>query len=66
MWQKELICQVRDYTVGMRISIMMQREGFFHVDVRVNDKISFVSSETKCQGLLVLHTLHCMKKQRTS
>ena len=47
MWQKELACQSRDYAVGMRMPIMMQREGLLHVDVRVNDKISFVSPETE-------------------
>lgn len=45
MWEKELACQGRDYAVGMRMPIMMQQEGLIHVDVRMNDKICFVSPE---------------------
>ena len=40
--QKELACQGRDYAIGMRLPIMMQQEGLTDVDVRMNDKISFV------------------------
>lgn len=47
MWEKELVCQGRDYAVGMRMPIMMQQEGLVHVDVRMNDKVSFVSPEVE-------------------
>ena len=42
VWEKELACQGRDYAIGMRLPIMMQQEGLTDVDVRMNDKISFV------------------------
>lgn len=45
MWQKELVCQDRDYAVGMRCPIMMVKEGLLSVDVRMNDKVSFVYPE---------------------
>ena len=45
MWAKELACQGRDYAVGMRLPIMMQEEGLIDVDVRMNDKVSFVSPQ---------------------
>lgn len=43
MWAKELSCQDRDYAIGMRLPVMMQREGLRNVDVRINDKVSFVT-----------------------
>lgn len=45
MWEKELACQGRDYAVGMRMPVMMQEEGLTNIDVRFNDKVSFVSPE---------------------
>lgn len=45
MWEKELSCQGRDYAIGMRLPVMMEEEGLLRVDVRVNDKVSFVSPE---------------------
>lgn len=43
LWEKELACQDRDYAVGIRMPVMMQEEGLLSVDVRINDRVSFVS-----------------------
>lgn len=43
MWSKELACQDRDYAVGIRLPVMMKKEGLIDVDVRMNDKVSFVT-----------------------
>lgn len=43
MWSKELACQDRDYAVGMRLPVMMQKEGLADVDVRMNDRVCFVT-----------------------
>jgi len=43
MWGKELACQDRDYAIGMRLPVMMQKEGLIDVDVRMNDRVSFVT-----------------------
>lgn len=45
MWQKELSCQDRDYAVGMRLPVMMQQAGLADVDVRMNDKVNFISPD---------------------
>lgn len=45
MWEKELLCEGRDYAVGMRLPVMMEEEGLVAVDVRMNDKVSFVSPQ---------------------
>ncbi len=45
MWKKELACEDRDYAIGIRLPIMMQEEGLVSVDVRMNDKVSFVSPQ---------------------
>ncbi len=43
MWNRELVCQDRDYAVGMRLPVMMRKEGLVDVDVRMNDRVSFVT-----------------------
>lgn len=45
MWEKERQCQGRDYAVGMRLPLLMREEGLTDVDVRMNDKVSFLSPE---------------------
>ncbi|MCM1388439.1 MAG: methyltransferase domain-containing protein [Bacillus sp. (in: Bacteria)] len=47
MWQKELLCQDRDYAIGIRLPFMMRQEGLLSVDVRMNDRISFVSPDNE-------------------
>lgn len=42
MWTKEKECQGRDYAIGMRLPFMMREEGLNGVDVRMNDRASFV------------------------
>lgn len=45
MWQKELLCQDRDYAIGMRLPFMMREEGLISVNVRMNDRVWFVSPD---------------------
>lgn len=45
MWKKELLCQDRDYAIGIRLPFMMREEGLLSVDVRMNDRVSFVSPD---------------------
>lgn len=45
MWTKEKECQGRDYAIGMRLPFMMREEGLCQVDVRMNDRVSFVCPE---------------------
>ena len=45
MWSKELACQDRDYAVGIRLPVMMKKEGLVDVDVRMNDRVSFVTPD---------------------
>ncbi len=45
LWSRELSCQDRDYAIGMRLPVMMQKAGLVHVDVRMNDKVSFLSPD---------------------
>ncbi len=45
MWTRELACQDRDYAIGMRLPVMMFQEGLIDVDVRINDRVSFVTPD---------------------
>lgn len=45
MWGKELACQDRDYAIGIRLPVMMRQEGLVDVDVRMNDRVSFVTPD---------------------
>lgn len=45
MWKKELLCQDRDYAIGIRLPFMMREEGLLSVDVRMNDRVSFVTPD---------------------
>lgn len=45
MWEKEKECQGRDYAIGMRLPFMMRKEGLVQVDVRMNDRATFVCPE---------------------
>ena len=45
MWMKEKEYQGRDYAIGMRLPLMMREEGLVNVDVRMNDRVSFVCPE---------------------
>lgn len=45
MWTKEKEYQGRDYAIGMRMPFMMREEGLKGVDVRMNDRASFVCPE---------------------
>lgn len=43
MWRTELEKQDRDYAVGIRLPILMERAGLTQVSCRVNDKVNFIS-----------------------
>lgn len=43
MWKEELKDFGRDYAIGMRIPFMMNEIGLKNVDVRMNDKVNFVT-----------------------
>lgn len=45
MWVKEKECQGRDYAIGMRMPLMMRKEGLIQVDVRMNDRVTFAHPE---------------------
>ena len=47
LWIKELGCEGRDYAIGMRLPFLMREIGLKDVDVRMNDKVSFITPETK-------------------
>lgn len=42
-WQTELAMQGRDYAIAIRAAHMMQKLGLTQVDVRINDKVEFVT-----------------------
>lgn len=44
-WQTELTRQGRDYAVAIRTAHMMQKLGLTNVDVRMNDKVEFITSQ---------------------
>lgn len=44
-WQTELTRQGRDYAVAIRTAHMMQKLGLTDVDVRMNDKVEFITSQ---------------------
>ena len=45
-WQAELTMQGRDYAVAIRTAHMMQKLGLIDVDVRMNDKVEFVTAKS--------------------
>lgn len=46
MWKNELELQGRDYSIGMKVPVMMEQLGLKNVDARMNDKVSFVSPDS--------------------
>ena len=46
-WRTELTMQGRDYAVAIRTAHMMQKLGLVDVDVRMNDKAAFVTSQSE-------------------
>ena len=45
-WQTELAMQGRDYAVAIRTAHMMQKLGLVDVDVRMNDKVEFITTQS--------------------
>jgi transcriptional regulator with XRE-family HTH domain len=46
MWKNELELQGRDYSIGMKIPDMMKQLGLKNIDIRMNDKVSYVSPDS--------------------
>ncbi len=46
-WQTELAMQGRDYAVAIRTAHMMQKLGLVDVNVRMNDKVEFVTTQSE-------------------
>lgn len=44
-WQTELAMQGRDYAVAIRTAHIMQKLGLVNVDVRMNDKVEFITTQ---------------------
>lgn len=44
-WQTELAMQGRDYAVAIRTAHMMQKLGLVDIDVRMNDKVEFITTQ---------------------
>lgn len=45
-WRTELAMQGRDYAVAIRTAHMMQKLGLVDVDVRMNDRVEFVTTQS--------------------
>ena len=45
MWKKELELEGRDYAIGMRLPFYMQQLGLQDIDIRMDDKVIYVSPE---------------------
>lgn len=45
VWKKELECEGRDYAIGMRLPFYMQQLGLHDIDIRMNDRVMYVSPE---------------------
>jgi 2-polyprenyl-3-methyl-5-hydroxy-6-metoxy-1,4-benzoquinol methylase len=43
LWKTELESEGRDYTIGMKIPFYMQEYGLKNIDIRLNDKVSFIN-----------------------
>jgi len=46
-WQAELAMQGRDYAAAIRTAHIMQKLGLINVDVRMNDKVEFVTAQSE-------------------
>jgi transcriptional regulator with XRE-family HTH domain len=47
IWRKELECEGRDYAIGMRLPFYMEQLGLRDIDIRMNDRVLYVSSSMK-------------------
>lgn len=47
LWHTEQTLQGRDYSIGMKLPQMLQEAGLKDVDIRMNDKVSFISPESE-------------------
>lgn len=45
VWKKELECEGRDYAIGIRLPFYMQQLGLHDIDIRMNDRVMYVSPE---------------------
>lgn len=47
VWRKELEFEGRDYAIGMRLPFYMEQLGLHDIDIRMNDKVMYVNSDTQ-------------------
>lgn len=45
VWRKELEKEGRDYAIGMRLPFYMQKLGLRGIDIRMNDRVTYVNPE---------------------
>lgn len=45
IWKKELEHEGRDYAIGMRLPFYMQQLGLHDIDIRMNDKVMYVTPD---------------------
>jgi len=43
LWKTELASEGRDYSIGIKVPFYMQECGLHNIDVRINDKVSFIN-----------------------
>jgi hypothetical protein len=47
LWRTELVNEGRDYAIGMRVPFYMTQLGLHDINVRMNDKVTFVTPQKK-------------------
>lgn len=45
VWRKELECEGRDYAIGMRLPFYMKQLGLNDIDIRMNDRVTYVNPD---------------------
>ncbi len=45
VWRKELECEGRDYAIGMRLPFYMKQVGLHDIDIRINDRVTYVNPD---------------------
>ena len=44
LWRSELLNEGRDYSIGLKLPFLMSSLGLENIDIRLNDKVSFLAS----------------------
>ncbi|MDF2821360.1 MAG: hypothetical protein K0R15_1801 [Clostridiales bacterium] len=71
MWKNELESQGRDYSIGMKVPDMMKQLGLTDIDIRMNDKVSYVSPDSsdylqKVSDFIETHSFNTQKTYEDS